>query len=213
MIPLPKTIVSQDGVFILLTTSFLLISILKASYWKHAKLLFAGVFAQRHANKFLREENAFTERVNIITFLLMIINFSIVLIKILSIQSFLGFGLIILSVISFYIFKIVCIKIVGNIFMLKELTKLGVFFSFLFDRAFAVFVFPLVVFLCFFSFDIMKEIELLICVLIIVFFSLKLFWLWKIGTKAFGLSSFYIFLYLCALEIFPVLLLAKTILW
>ena len=43
--------------------SFFLIALLKASYWKHAKLLFMGVFAQRYANQYLREENAFTERV------------------------------------------------------------------------------------------------------------------------------------------------------
>ena len=81
MIALTKPIFNQDIIVVLLTVSFLLIAILRASYWKHAKLLFMGVFAQRYANQYLREENAFTERVSFITFLLMSINISLIILK------------------------------------------------------------------------------------------------------------------------------------
>jgi hypothetical protein len=46
-------------------------------------------------------------------------------------------------------------------------------------------------------------------VLVIILLILKLFWLWKIGKKSFGLPQGYIFLYLCSLEIFPLLILVK----
>ena len=161
------------------------------------------------ANKFLREDNAFTERVNFITFCLMAINFSVIIIKLTLVTSLFKISILISAVIFFYLLKIVFMKIFGNIFMLRELTKLGIFFSFLFDRVLGIFLFPLVVMLYFFSFEITSILFLLIFIVIIIILTLKLFWLWKIGTKAFGLSHFYIFLYLCSLEIFPVFLLAK----
>ena len=87
MYALNKIAFNQDIFFILLTLSFFLIALLKGMYWKHAKLLFKGVYAQRYANQYLREENAFTERVNLLTFLLMSINFTIVISKLLLYNS------------------------------------------------------------------------------------------------------------------------------
>ena len=59
MIAVTNSVFNQDIIFILLTISLWLIAILKGSYWKHTKLLLMGPFAQRYANQFLREENAF----------------------------------------------------------------------------------------------------------------------------------------------------------
>ena len=213
MIPLAKTYFNQDVFFVLLTISFLLIAVLKANYWKHIKLLLLGVFVQRYANQFLREDNAFTERVNFITFLLMVINFSAIFIKFSSITSLTEIGILLVVVILFYLIKILFMRMLGKIFMLKGLAKLGVFFSFLFDRALSIFLFPLVVILYFFSFDVTPFLLLIVVIIFTLILMLKLFWLWKIGTKAFGLSHFYIFLYLCTLEISPLLLLGKGVVY
>jgi len=209
MIALTKPFFNQDIIFVLLSISFLLIAVLRASYWKHAKLLFLGVFAQRYANQYLREENAFTERVNFITFLLMSINFSLISLKFIPQISLLGVVFLIGSVMLFFILKIGAILFFGKIFMLQDVAKLGIFFSFLFDRALGFFLFPLVVILYFFTFDITITLFAVICIVCVLLLLLKLFWLWKIGTKSFGFSQGYIFLYLCALEISPLLFLAK----
>ena len=211
MIALTKPFFNQDIIFVLLTISFLLIAILRASYWKHAKLLFMGVFAQRYANQYLREENAFTERVNFITFLLMTINFSLILLKFIPKTSLFEVAFLIGGVMLFFIFKIRIMLFFGKIFMAQDVAKLGVFFSFLFDRALGVFLFPLVVMLYFLTFDITIILFSVICIVCILLLLLKLFWLWKIGTKSFGFSQGYIFLYLCALEISPLLFLAKGV--
>ena len=211
MIALTKPIFNQDIIFVLLTMSFLLIAVLRSSYWKHAKLLFMGVFAQRYANQYLREENAFTERVSFITFLLMSINISVIILKLIPAVSVLEtFGLI-AGVMLFFVGKIGLMLLFGNIFRVKDIAKLGVFFSFLFDRVLGFFIFPLVVCLYFFSFNITPFVMLVVVVVFMGLLLLKLFWLWKIGTNSFGLSHFYIFLYLCALEISPLLLLGKGV--
>ncbi len=211
MTALAKIDFNQDIIFILLSISFLLIGILKASYWKHAKLLFMGIFAQRYANQYLREENAFTERVNAITFLLMSLVFSIIILKIFLPYSLIDVGFTIAKVMLFFLFKKYIILGLGSIFMLKSISKLGVFFSFLFDRAAGIILFPLSVFLYFFAFDSNSILLILILGIFIALLILKIFWTWKIGTNAFGLSNFYIFLYLCTLEIFPILLLGKGV--
>ena len=213
MIALLKTIFNQDIIFILLTFSFLLIAVLKAYYWKYAKLLFMGVFAQRYANQYLRQENAFTERVSFITFLLMSINIALIILKIIPGTSVLETFSLIGGVILFFIFKIVLILLLGNIFREKDIAKLGIFFSFLFDRTLGFFLFPLIIALYFFAFNITPFVMLIVAILFIILLLLKLFWLWKIATNTFGLSRFYIFLYLCMLEIFPLLLLAKGVVY
>ena len=79
MIAISNQIFNQDFVFILLLLSFLIIAILRGYYWKYVRLLFLGLFAQRYSNQFLREGNVFTERINVLTFGLLIINLTILL--------------------------------------------------------------------------------------------------------------------------------------
>ena len=213
MIALIKTIFNQDIIFVLLTISFLLIAMLKSFYWKHAKLLFMGIFAQRYANQYLREENAFTERVSFITFLLMSINISLIILKLIPKASVLETFSLIGGVMLFFILKIGLILLLGSIFRVKDIAKLGIFFSFIFDRALGFFLFPLVILFYFFAFNISSFVMLIVTIVFIVLLLLKLFWLWKIGTNAFGLSHFYIFLYLCTLEISPLLLLGKGVVY
>ena len=211
MIALTNPIFNQDIIVVLLTVSFLLIAILRASYWKYAKLLFMGVFAQRYANQYLRQENAFTERVSFITFLLMSINISLIILKLVPKTSVLETFSLIGGVMLFFILKIGLILLLGSILRVKDIAKLGLFFSFLFDRALGFFLFPLLTALYFFAFNITPFVMILVAIVFIVQLLLKLFWLWKIGTNAFGLSHFYIFLYLCTLEISPLLLLGKGV--
>lgn len=213
MIALAKPIFNQDIIFILLSVSFLLLAVLRSAYWKHAKLLLMGVFAQRYANQFLREENAFTERVSFLTFALMVINFSVIILKLIPKSSIIDVFYIVAGVVLFFLFKIIVMRILGHIFKVKDVAKLGVFFSLLFDRSLGIFLFPFIVVLYFFSVEISAVVLIAIAVIFIVLLVIKLFWLWKIGTNVFGFSQLYIFLYLCALEISPLLLLGKGVVY
>lgn len=200
---------NQDVFFILTLFSFLLVAILKGFYWKHSKLLFMGVFAQRYANQYLREENTFTERVNWLTFLLMSVNFTMVIAKVLQTINLPSIFLVFVLVVLFFFLKIMLINFFGFLFKVKDLSNLAVFFSILFDKTLGFILFPVVVMIYFFIFDVSYYLLLASLYLFIILLILKLFWFWKIGTKSFGLPPFYIFLYLCIFEIFPLLLLGK----
>ena len=211
MLPLINIAPSEDIFFILLLISFLLIALIKGVYWKHAKLFFMGVLAQRYANQYLREENGFTERVNLLTFLLMTINFTLIIVKLQEERNLCTISLVFLLVILFFLFKQVFVRLLGLLFKVKDLAKLAVFFSFLFDKTLGFVLSPIVIMLYFFHFEISSALLLAALVLFISSLILKLFWLWKIGANSFGLSQVYIFLYLCCLEIFPLLLLGKGV--
>ena len=211
MLALTNISYNQDAFFILVLLSFLLIALIKGMYWKHAKLFFMGVFAQRYANQYLREENAFTERVNFLTFLLMAINFTLIITKFQAVIDLPTIVSVFFLVLLFFLLKLILIKLLGFFFKVKDLAKLAIFFSLLFDKTLGFVLFPLVVVIYFFSVDISSTVLMISLGLFIILFMLKLFWLWKIGTNSFGLPQVYIFLYLCSIEIFPLLLLVKGV--
>ena len=211
MLALTNISYNQDAFFILVLLSFLLIALIKGMYWKHAKLFFMGVFAQRYANQYLREENAFTERVNFLTFLLMAINFTLIITKFQAVIDLWKIVSVFFLVLLFFLLKLILIKLLGFFFKVKDLAKLAIFFSLLFDKTLGFVLFPLVVVIYFFSIDISSTVLMISLGLFMILFILKLFWLWKIGTNSFWLSQVYIFLYLCYIEIFPLLLLVKGI--
>ena len=211
MLALTNISYNQDAFFILVLLSFLLIALIKGMYWKHAKLFFMGVFAQRYANQYLREENAFTERVNFLTFLLMAINSTLIITKFQAVIDLPTIVSVFFLVVLFFLLKLILIKLLGFFFKVKDLAKLAIFFSLLFDKTLGFVLFPLVVVIYFFSIDISSTVLMISLGLFMILFILKLFWLWKIGTNSFGLPQVYIFLYICSIEIFPLLLLVKGI--
>ena len=203
----------SDTFFIILTFDLLLIALLKAFYQKFTKQLFLSVFAQRYANQYLKEENVFTERVTFLVTTIMLINISLLLAK-----TICGINLSLLDFLNVFIFtaifffsKAIIIRLLGHVFMLKSLAKLGVYFSFLFDRVMGITLFPIVVFMFFSPINSSPILVTFSVVIIVLFLGVKIFWLWKIGIGGFGLSRYYLFLYLCTLEILPLLVFTKAV--
>ena len=207
------TELNNDVFYIMVLCSLLLIALLKSNYWKHTKMLLLSVFAQRYANQFLRQENFFTQRVEALTFFLMVINFSIVIAKISLVSSFHTIFIILISVAFYYFLKYTIFVFLGRIFIAKDIVKIGLFFSLLFDRVLSIVIFPLIICLCFFAVNIKAIVFSLLILFFAVMMVLKIFWSLKLGQRVFGISKFYIFLYLCMLEIFPIVLLAKGIIF
>ena len=209
MLATTKIFFNQDVFFLLLLLSFFLIALVKGLYWKHAKLLFMGAFSRRYANQYLKESNAFTERLNLITFFLMIINITLLIVKAKEIFDLWNIFYVFCFVVLFYVIKIIVIKSLGHLFKLNDISVLAIFFSLLYDKTFGLLLFTLLVLFCFFLFNVSYYITLSLLLLFVFILIFKLFCFWKIGIKSFGFSPFYIFLYLCFFEIFPILLVFK----
>jgi len=203
---------NNETFFLVLSFDLFLIALLKAFYWKFTKQLLLSVYAQRYANQYLKEDNVFTERVTFLVTIIMLLNISLFIAK-----ALFGTDLILLNFLEifgviaiFFMIKVIIIRLLGHIFLLKVLAKLGVYFSLLFDRLLGITLFPLVV-LLFFSPIVSSAFLLLFSAIIMgVFLAIKIFWLWKIGKDSFGLPKYYLFLYLCTLEILPLVVLTKV---
>ncbi len=198
----------QNISFVFLSISFSIIGFLYAFHKKYAKDFILSAFGQRHANQYLRDENVFKRRVNILFSILMILNIS------LSVWSFklseqtglIGLISVILFVVLYYIVKYILIWFLGVLLKMKQISEIALFFTTLFDKVFALFTFPVLLFFHFFIIDVKGYSTKLFFTFLVIFFLLKIFWTLKIGIKSFGLSRFYLFLYVCILEFFPLLL-------
>ena len=203
----------QDIFVLLFITSFFLFAILRSQYYKYAKLLVLGVVSQRYANQYLREDNFFTERVNLITFLIIILNLTLFVSKILEYNIVSKIFLTALSILTYYAIKFVLIKFMSFSFKLKEISKLILFFTLMFDRVLAIVMFPLLICIYFFFIDAYDFLVCITYILMLILLLLKSICFINLGYNSFGISKFYIFLYLCVLEFFPIMILVKTILF
>ena len=135
----------QNISFIFLSISFCIIGFLYAFYKKYAKDFVLCAFGQRYANQYLRDENVFKRRANILFSILMILNIS------LSIWSFklseqaglISLIRIILFVALYYVVKYILIWFLGVLLKMKQISEIALFFTTLFDKVFALFIFPL----------------------------------------------------------------------
>ena len=201
--------------FFFLTISFLIIGFLYHFYYKYLKELILSAFSQRYANQYLRDDNVFKRRVNNIFSILMVLNISFFIWTInVGVESSL-FNLVsvFIFVIIYYLLKYIIIMFLGILLKMKQISIVALFFTTLFDKVFALFSFPLLLIYYFYFQDVHEYSILIISGLMILFFILKIFWMLKIGIKSFGLSSFYLFLYICILELFPLTLLCRGILF
>lgn len=199
--------------FIILTISLCIIGVLYAFYNKYSKELVLSAFGQRYANQYLRDENVFKRTVNILFNLLMIINLSFFIWSVSPSENydFTQFLKIIIYTILYYLLKFICIWFLGHLLKMNQIANIALFFTTLFDKVFALFAFPILVLFHFYFSDITDQTTLIICSFLIIFFVLKIFWTLKIGINSFGLSRFYLFLYICILEFFPLVLLYRGI--
>lgn len=204
---------SNNLSFILLTISFYIIGILYAFHYKYSKEFVLSSFGQRYANQYLRDDNIFKRRVNILFSILMIINISFFVSSVISPVD-LSLELLIKTILYtslYYFAKFVCIWFVGVLLKMKQIGSLSLFFTTLFDKVFALFAFPLLVLFHFYYTDITEESSILLFGILSLFFLLKIYWKLRIGIKSFGFPRFYLFLYICILEFFPLILLYRGI--
>lgn len=199
--------------FIFLTISFGIIGYLYAFHNKYSKEFILSAFGQRYANQYLRDDNVFKRRVSILFSFLMILNISFFIWSIQETEqnNLSNLVKIFLFTISYYLIKYLVIWFLGYLLKMKQISTIAVFFTTLFDKVFAFFSIPFLIVFHFFITDISGFSEASIFSISILFFILKIFWVIKIGIKSFGLSSFYLFLYICILEFFPLLLVYREL--
>ena len=188
-----------------------LLSILKSRYKDLSKMFLLSIFDKKSSNKFLKNDNFFSDRVNYIINTILIFNISIVFLIFNEDLSYNNFFKIFAFVILFYSLKYLTVKFLCNVFNLRELTKFSIFHTFLHDKFFSLIITPFLIFY-FFSIISFNDYIVYLCLIVLCLVVIyKLYWIYKILSNTIGISTVYIILYLCMIEIIPFSLIAKGI--
>jgi len=113
-----------------------------------------------------------------------------------------------------YVLKALIWNLLGIVFMVQTFSKIYIYNMFLFNRNTGLLIFPLVTIIPFVTGEIMPYIIYSVIFAVALSYILKLLRIFQI-IYGLNISVFYFILYLCALEILPLLLLIKCckVLW
>ncbi len=204
----------DDWIFILIIVGFALLAFVQVFYNRRLKMIFQAVYARHYASQLVREGNIFNERISIFLFLIYLISFSIFLFeafKIFSINTgfmpdYIFYMELLASIFLIWIVKVILIQLSGIIFTTRQRS---------FEYLLNIYMINLVIGL------------FLICILLpMIYLNGKLFFYIGLGFLLFmfifklikgvaigfsytKFSRFHLFLYLCTLEILPLVLLVK----
>lgn len=199
-----------------LTLAFwlLVLVFVRQSYSFRLRQIFVAVFKPKQVKQLLREGNILSQGFPIL--LLILSAFTISLFAFIAISRkfpdsayfSLGEGFLIFfgSVLAFHLMKFLVIRFLGLLFETENASLLHLIDHFLFLISQGLILFPLLILFMY------SELSLFLYVGILIFFSLWLFRLQRaivIGLSVTNFSPFYLFLYLCTLEVIPFLLLYK----
>jgi hypothetical protein len=197
----------------ILVLSFIIYTITQFLYSKRLKQIFNASFARRYINQLIREGGLFEER---ITIGLMFIFFSTATIFIfqsirynqnieLAYPEITFFG-IFAGLFVYWLFKVSMIKFLGFIFKNQSSAYEYNLTSLIYLEVTGLFLLPLSLPAIFQNPQLFSKIGLIIVLIGLLINLLRGFWVGLYNTK---FSLFYLILYLCTLEILPLVVVAK----
>lgn len=177
-------------------------------------LLLKSSVVQRHSNQLVRESNPLSERISLILLLVYLFAFSLYiyyLIKYFTDITELISGMTLYAMILGFIFlswffKTLIIRITGNVFYTRKQAYLHIVSNFLLNISAGLIYLILIIPMVYSQPLIMMYTGL---ALIVSTFIFKVYKGFQIGLNFSKFSKFHLFLYLCTLEILPVVIMVK----
>jgi hypothetical protein len=211
--------VTTDWMVIIIMISLASLSWIRMFYGKFLTLTIKSTFNFQASEKFYREQNTLTQRVSFILNIVFIINFSLFICQILHInklqlfdlEEYTGFFIVFLVIAFLISVKYLIYKFIGYLFLINKLLSAYIHHMSVYNKAYGIILFPVIIGIPFLP-DQLKKIAYFAGFLsfIIVYFAQIIRGIKIILYK--DISIFYLILYLCTLEILPLLVLYKFIL-
>lgn len=201
---------------LILTLTVLLLGLAKAFSKSRFKQTYKSLFNYRVAQEVCGEEKVFFHRVNLLltTNYILITALFIYQLKELINQNVFSYAdgvfyvLIIVFLILLNFGKILFVKILAFIFNVPHLVSDYLFNLTLFNNLLGVFLIPVLALMYFTSLDFGLILQFFALPLLCISFILRLLRVVALGTEK-GVSYLYIFLYICSLEILPLVVIIK----
>lgn len=204
-------------VAVILFALFLLASV-KFLFNKYLSRLVGSVFNSHTASSLFLDKNINMIKGSLMMNFLFVINISLFVVSIMNqfdyhkeqSNSFKQFVIIFLAFLILYVGKFIVIKGLGYVFKGKNESKEYLFTTFLYNKNLGLFLFPIIIALPFVQVYVVTSLINIGFLLISFFFCLRISRGVKILLRK-HVSIFYMILYLCALEIFPLLMIYKLL--
>jgi len=203
------------GVFLL---GFILLIWTNFFYFNRLKQIILSPISKRFINQLIRDGNLFKERISVALTIIYVLCFSLLLyetnllilkIQIGNISGFIVYLIIVGALTIFWIIKIILIHLLGTIFKTSSTTHYYLLNMLIFIIINGIILLPALVGIVYLNSTIILYITLIICVLLFIFRFMRGFFIGLTLTK---FSYLFLFVYLCTLEIMPVLMLIKLLL-
>jgi hypothetical protein len=213
-----KTVNSPDWVLGVLVLIFLLLAWVRVYHLKRLNQLFQAFLYKLHVYTLLRSNDSMLKRISWGLNAIFVLTMSLFLYQLMEYygvtfpfaETINSFVLIVPVLLLLYPVKSLLMQLVGWIFDDSEKITEYIFNIFLLNKVLGLSLVPIVVMAAYLSFG--QQVLLYVgVVLVVVFYVYRLFRGYFIGRATANLSRFYILLYLCTLEILPLVIVAKFI--
>jgi len=199
----------------ILVLCFILLAWGRLFYRRRLEMIFRAVFAKNFANQLIREGNLFNERIGPVLFFIYLVVMAMIVFQALPIYDVeipMPPPLIFLSLMGFFLglwaLKAVVVKLLSLLFNTNENSRELLANMNVYNLFAGIVLLPLVSCMAFAHTDIFFYISL---VIIIIIYTLRIIRELFIGITLIKFSVFHLFLYLCTLEILPLIVLAKIL--
>jgi len=217
--PIVKHVENRDWTLGILIAVFSLLAILNTLYRKRMRLLFNALTSNRFVNQLMREENPLSQRASIFLSILYVFSFSLFAFKLHSYyqlnliqqHGFAQFVILLFCVLVFYFLKILIHRLLGVILKIEKETNEYVFNLFLSNQFVGLALIPVSVALLFYNYSSPANLFSAGLVLIIASFAYRTVRGLRMAVSNNSIAKSYLFIYLCTLEILPLVVLAKVL--
>jgi len=210
--------IGNDWVVGVILFAFFLIASVKFLFGKYLSKLTDSIFNSNTANSLFLEKNISMIKGSLMMNLLFVINISLFAVNVMDYfdihirqsNDLKQFMLVFFMVLVLYVGKYALIKGLGYVFKGKNESKEYLFTIFLYNKNLGLFLFPIIIALPFVQVNAVVSLINIGILMIFFFFFLRISRGVKILIRK-HVSIFYMILYLCALEILPLLMIYKLL--
>ncbi len=209
-----------DWFFLILVLVIALLAYMRVAYTKFLNQMISAVFNNHLTNQIVRDESLLVQRASVILSVLYNV-VAALLLYIISVHYDWSFGIIGSGFLRFLFMallvsialatKFVVLKICGYLFNHDKETASYIFNIFLINNLLGIMLIPFIALMAFSQAISLSILVKLAVILLIITYLYRLYRGFLIGLKSQSFSPFYLFLYLCALEIAPLSVLIKLI--
>jgi len=210
--------IGNDWLVGVILFAFFLIASVKFLFGKYLSKLTDSIFNSNTANSLFLERNISMIKGSLMMNLLFVVNISLFAINVMDYfdirirqgDDLEQFMLVFFMISILYVAKYVLIKGLGYVFKVKNESKEYLFTIFLYNKNLGLFLFPIIIALPFVQVNAVVSLINIGFLMILFFLFLRISRGMKILIRK-HVSIFYMILYLCALEILPLLMIYKLV--